>query len=508
MTESTGGLLIRADASPKTGTGHVMRCRALAHAWKEEVGSQVTFAMVSGAPALEGLLRDEGMEVIGVPHQPGSLEDARHTAQAASAVAARWIVADGYAFGRQYQQAARQQGQKLLVVDDYGHAAGYPAELVLNQNLGAAAELYPVRGPWTRLLLGLSYVLLREEFSGWRGQQREEPARAENVLVTMGGGDADNVTLRVLKALAACEAPLHIRAVAGASNPHLDQLRAAAKASPNVELLHSVKDMPALMDWADLAVSAAGVTCWELAFMGVPMVLLVLADNQQPSAVNAHEAGMALNLGDAGAVSEGEISAAVADLAASADRRRHLAEQGRDLVDGQGAARVVRAMENHICPADIPMRRVEHGDCRRLFDWANEAEVRRQSFSSELISWEDHQRWFARKLQDPRCYHFVGLGEEGAQVGMVRFDVEGEIADISVSVDREHRGGGMGAALIRAGVEALARAGEVAKIHAYIKDENVASVRAFERAGFGGIEQVTVGARGAVRLTFNMETIR
>ena len=464
--------------------------------------------MVPGAPALEGLLYDEGMEVLGVPHQPGSPEDARHTARAAGAAGARWIVADGYTFGQQYQQAVRAAGHKLLLVDDYGHAASYPAELVLNQNLGAAARLYPARGPWTRLLLGLPYVLLRKEFSSWRDRAREVPERAENVLVTMGGGDADNVTLRVLNALTSCGAPLHVRAVAGASNPHLEQLRAVANASSGVELLHNVKEMPALMGWADLAVSAAGVTCWELAFLGVPMVLLVLADNQRPSAVNAHEAGMALNLGDAAAVPEGEITAAVDDLVASADRRRQMGDHGRRLVDGQGTARVVRAMRGHVCPDDIRLRRVEPGDCRRLFDWANEAEVRRQSFNSEPISWEDHQRWFARKLQDPRCFHFVGLGGEGAEVGMVRFEVDGAIACISVSVDRGHRGGGMGAALIRAGVEAMAGVSEVAQIQAYIKDENVASVRAFERAGFGDTEQVTVGARDAVRLAFDMETIR
>ena len=504
MTEA---LLIRADASPETGTGHVMRCRALAHAWLEARGGPVTFAMAPGAEAVERLLRGEGMEVTDVPHQPGSPEDARHTRRLADELGARWIVADGYAFDERYQATARGQDHRLLVVDDYGHAARYPADLVLNQNLGASRELYPEPGPWTRLLLGLRYVLLRKEFWRYRGQARRVHQHADNVLVTMGGGVADNVTLRVLLALATCRAAPRVRVVAGASNPHLPRLQEVADAAPGVELLHNVGNMPALMDWADLAVSAAGVTCWELAFMGVPTVLLVLADNQRPSAENVHDAGAALNLGDAATVTRGEIAAAVDALVASLDRRRELAERGRQLVDGQGAARVVAAMAGHVSPADLRMRRVEQGDCRLLLDWANEHEVRRQSFRSEPIQWEDHQRWFQAKLQDERCFHFIGLDRQDHEVGMVRFDADGDTADISVSVAREHRGGGMGAALIRAGVEAMAGAGEVARIHAYIKNENVASVRAFERAGFGDTEQVTIEGSGAVRLTFHMETI-
>ena len=506
---STRPLLIRADASPEIGTGHVMRCRALAHAWQAAGGGQVIFAMAAAkgaAPALERLLRGEGAELLFVPHPPGSLEDAQYTARAAAAAGARWIVADGYAFDEQYQRTVRGTTQRLVVVDDYGHTERYPADLVLNQNLGAAAALYPDLGPCTRLLLGTRYTLLRREFWPWRGEQRQVPARAENVLVTMGGGDADNVTLRVLEALASCEATLRVRAVAGASNPHLDRLREAADARAGVELLHSVEDMPSLMAWADMAVSAAGVTCWELAFMGVPTVLLVLADNQRPSAENAHEAGVAQNLGDAAAVAKAEIAAAVDHLAAAVDRRRELSRGGRELVDGEGAARVVDAMEGHVCADDIRLRRVEPEDCKQLFDWANDPEVRKNSFESRPITWPEHQDWFARKLQDPDCHHFIGVRGEDAQVGMVRFDVAGEDADISVSVDHDHRGG-VGAALIRAGVEAMAGAGQVRHIYAYIKKENVASVRAFERAGFGDTEQVIVQGLDAKRLTFHMETI-
>ncbi len=348
MTRPAEGLLIRADASPKIGAGHVMRCRALAQAWRaSERGGPVTFAMAPGAPAIERLLRDEGHEVVTVDRAPGSADDAVQAGDLARAAGARWVVVDGYTFDADYQRQVQSADLGLLVLDDHGHAGAYPADLVLNQNLGAPESLYERRGPGTRLLLGLRYMLLREDFLRWRGRAVELPPRACRVLVTMGGADPDNATLEVLQALAACQEPPRVQAVAGASNPHLEQLRAHAAAHKGVELLHDVRDMPSLMAGAELAVSAAGVTCWELAFMGVPTLLLVLADNQRPGAVAAHQAGVARHLGDAATLTPVALTAAVDELAASAQQRRQLSDTARRQVDGGGAARVVAAMQQH-----------------------------------------------------------------------------------------------------------------------------------------------------------------
>lgn len=347
MTRPAEGLLIRADASPKIGAGHVMRCRALAQAWRSSArGGPVTFAMAPGAPALEALLREEGHQIATVDREPGSAADAGQVGDLARAVGARWVVVDGYVFGEDYQRQVQAAELGLLVLDDHGHAGGYPADLVLNQNLGAPEALYERRGPSTLLLLGLRYMLLREDFLRWRDRAIEVPPRATRVLVTMGGADPDNATLKVLQALAACQGPPpSVQVVAGASNPHLEQLRAHAAAHEGVELLHDVRDMPSLMARAELAVSAAGVTCWELAFMGVPTLLLVLADNQRPGATSAHNQGVAELLGDAASLSPAALTAAVDDLAVSRQRRQSLSDTARRLVDGGGAARVVAAMQ-------------------------------------------------------------------------------------------------------------------------------------------------------------------
>ncbi len=168
-------LLIRADASPRRGTGHVMRGLALGQAWQKT--GLVLFAVSQCTPALEERLRGEGFEVRRSAVEPGSQADAQVTAALALQLGAAWVVVDGYQFGADYQRVIKSAGLRLLFLDDYGHADHYHANLVLNQNLGADAGLYARREPYTRLLLGVRYALLRREFLLYRDWQRAIPER-------------------------------------------------------------------------------------------------------------------------------------------------------------------------------------------------------------------------------------------------------------------------------------------------------------------------------------------
>jgi len=275
-------LLVRVDASAQIGTGHLMRCLALAQAWRD-VGGRVVFLMAMESPPLEARLRSEGMEVVHLPVQPGSMDDAIQTADFARQLGADWVVVDGYHFGAEYQRIIKDSGLRLLFIDDIGHAEHYSADLVLNQNIHAHEGLYQNREPYTRLLLGTRYVLLRREFLKWRGWKREIPEVARKVLVTMGGSDPDNVTLKVIQALHQVDMDgLEAIVVVGGSNPNYEELQSAVQDSRfPIRLESNVTNMPERMAWADVAVSAGGSTSWELAFMGVPILNLILAENQQ-----------------------------------------------------------------------------------------------------------------------------------------------------------------------------------------------------------------------------------
>ncbi len=349
--ENAGRLLIRADAGSRMGTGHVMRCLALAQAW-QAAGGRVLFAEAQAVPALDERLRGEGIEIAHLPPVVlGSGEDAAATAVLAQQFNAQWIVIDGYHFGAVYQKQLKEAGFRLLFVDDNGHADHYYADLVLNQNIHAEAALYQRREPYTRLLLGTSYALLRREFWPWRGWRREIPERARRILVTLGGSDPDNVTLKVIRALQRLDdAELEAVVVVGGSNPHYDSLvTAVAEGEAAIQLQRNVTNMPELMAWADLAVSAGGSTCWELAFMGLPNIILVLADNQCLIAQKLDEAGAALNLGWYENITLEMITHSFATLLNCPDQLQIMSHSGKRIVDGWGSVKVIQIMVTGDC---------------------------------------------------------------------------------------------------------------------------------------------------------------
>ncbi len=141
-----------------------------------------------------------------------------------------------------------------------------------------------------------------------------------------------------------------------------------------------------------------------------------------------------------------------------------------------------------MAPTDTPelsLRPVVLADARLLFDWANDPEALRHSFSSGALEWREHRYWLQDKLADPLC-HFYVVEHEGTPVGQIRFDLKAvdSAAVISVSLDPSRRGEGLGTAAIRAGVARLQQDAEVAVVHAFIKQTNPASLRVFHKAGF------------------------
>jgi UDP-2,4-diacetamido-2,4,6-trideoxy-beta-L-altropyranose hydrolase len=338
-------LIIRADASVRTGTGHVMRCLALAQAWRRSGGSAI-FASAEITAALKARLANEGFQCVHLAVMPGSNDDSAITGELAKSHNAEWIVADGYQFGLAYQRGIKDAGLRLLMLDDYGHAEEYVADLVLNQNLAADPTLYARRAPHTRLLLGTRYALLREEFLSWRDWQRGIPAVGRKVLVSLGGSDPDNVTANVIQALAGSE-DLEIVVVVGGSNPHLETLQSKIQIPRSrISLVVDATNMPELMAWADVAIAAGGSTSWELAFMGLPSLVLTIADNQIAISTALESRGLSITLASPNQQSSRSLSPAIQAILSNHEQRSCMNTLGRHLVDGCGSGRVVQLMQD------------------------------------------------------------------------------------------------------------------------------------------------------------------
>lgn len=457
-----------------------MRCLALAQAWQERtVGATAVFAMNASLPALDARLSGEDIRVEQLSNTSGSEEDASATARLARAGGFEWIVVDGYVFGAEYQRTLKDAGLKLLVIDDYGHSEHYYCDLLLNQNIKPSTSLYRRREKYTGLLLGTHYALLRREFWSWVGWERQVHNCASRLLVTMGGADPTDVTGLVLDALELFPFEnLEVRVVVGAANARLRQLSARVARDGRFELLTAVGNMPELMAWADVAVSAAGSTMWELLFMQLPTVSVAIAENQRPVTLRLHEMGAPtfqlspLRIAD--------LAASIQVLVGSVESRRRMAQLGREMVDGQGAKRVVQAMTSN---KKLSLRPVGQQDCRLLWEWASDPEVRRVSFNQNPIPWDTHVSWFEKRLLDHETLFFIGVVGD-LPVGQLRYDVRQNEAVVSICVDPKMRGKGYASRLIELGSQQVFGNTGVELIHAYVKPENKRSARAFMNAGF------------------------
>ena len=307
-------IVFRTDASIQTGTGHVMRCLTLADALRER-GAQCTFVCRPHAGHLLDLIRQRGHEALGLrlpeaqfnaPADPthaqwlgtGWASDAEQTRQALGDHAVDWLVADHYALDRRWEQSMRPHAKNIMVIDDLADRP-HDCDLLLDQNLGrAAADYSGLLNPGTQTLIGPQYALLRPEFAQWRDYslKRRVNPQLKNLLITMGGVDKDNATGQVLQALRTCPLPLDCRitVVMGATAPWLDEVRTQAQDMPwPTRVLVGVNDMAQLMADSDLAIGAAGSTSWERCCLGLPTLMVVLAENQKEAAAHLQKAGAA-----------------------------------------------------------------------------------------------------------------------------------------------------------------------------------------------------------------------
>jgi len=468
------------------GTGHVMRMIALGQAWRGE-GGEVFFLCAEITPALEERVRTEGFNLEKLATVPGSKEDLEATCSAISRHTGKpsrvAVALDGYQFGSDFQRGFKNEGCRLLVVDDYGHADFYHADLVLNQNICAHSSLYESRDDATKLLLGPEYALLRREFLQFHNRAGDVPERAAKLLVTLGGADADNVTEKVIDALAGSS--LEVKVAVGGSNPHLASLRQAAeeasRGTTKIDLVIDSREMPQLMAWADMAVAAGGSTSWELAYFGLPSVFLILASNQEQIGRELERQGFGICLGDHSKLGLQLLREALSRLAADPELRAAFAARGREIVDGLGAERVASFLSNE---NGIEFRPVKEEDFGMIWEWANDSQTRANSFESAAIPWEQHRKWCESKMNNAQCIFWVASNHDREQVGVVRFDHHNGEATISVSVAPHARGRGYGRKIIQTASDRFFHSSAVSLVRALIKPANKASIRAFEWAGF------------------------
>ena len=360
-------IVFRCDASIQIGTGHVMRCLTLAYELARQ-GAKCHFICREHEGNIIDFIAQKGYEVykIGINNSiqndteptlfhsewlgTSQTEDATQTIDIVSAIQPQWLVIDHYALNNYWEQKLRPYCESILVIDDLADRK-HDCDVLLDQTFGRVIQDYQHLVPnHCEVLCGTAYALLRPEFSKWRqySLERRKNNVLEHILVNLGGVDKDNLTSKILDALK--QAPLskscRITVVMGSTSPWISTVIEKARQLPwPAEVKTGVFTMAELMANSDLAIGAAGSTSWERCCLGLPTIMLVIANNQMNIANNLESINavkVVLNNHNLAQM----INKYLYELIQSPEKLESMSQSSTDVLDGCGTFKVIEKMKS------------------------------------------------------------------------------------------------------------------------------------------------------------------
>lgn len=299
---------IRVDASVEIGTGHVMRCLTLAHRIKKE-GGVVAFICRKAQGDCIPLIREQGFDVFELPTIQSPLWeytteqwklDAEQTIDILRNHTVERLIIDHYSIDIKWEKLVRTFTKEIMVIDDLANRS-HDCDVLLDQNfyLNMDSRYNDLVPTYTKLLLGPSFALLREEFIDAKSSIKPFSGKIERLFIFFGGSDPTNETEKVLHAIRPLMIKYRLQAdiVVGNSNPNKNNIKQLCNAINGINFHCQINNIAELMAQADLAIGAGGSTSWERAFLQLPSIVIAVAENQIEIAKANHFKEICIYLG-------------------------------------------------------------------------------------------------------------------------------------------------------------------------------------------------------------------
>ena len=496
---------IRVDASHVIGSGHVIRCLTLAEVLRERA-VQVSFICRELDGNLCDLIESRGFPVTRLPldeyadvgaappEHAAWLRSSWQTdaAQTRSAIEASggtdWLVIDHYALDWRWEEALGALAGEIVVIDDLADR-NHRCRTLLDQNLvDGMADRYEARvPPATGLLLGPRYALLQPLYARLHAEATARKGPVSRLLVYFGGSDLNDLTGRTLAAFRRLNrTDIEVDLVIANGSPHMASICRQTDGLGNVHIHQGLPSLAEIMARADIAIGAGGATVWERLCLGLPSLVVTIAENQRSIAEELHRRALIRYLGHHDTVDVSDLERVLADVLGR-DSDEQWSQRCLAVVDGAGAARVAAVLT---ADPDTPLRvrPADESDESLLLEWANDRLTRRNAFFPEPISASTHRAWFRVRVADPgRCRMYIVETGEAVPVGTVRFEHSIEGWEVHFSLAPSFRGRGLGRKLLQSAMRAL-RTDTIRPdlIFGQVRAENIASRRIFEGLCFEG----------------------
>ncbi len=503
-------VVFRCDASIQIGSGHVMRCLTLADALSKK-GANCHFIIRLHKGNMADFIEQRGYEAHCLPNTEQNADsvqggltdyqyllgvdihtDAEQTLNVIKNIIAHpvdWIIVDQYALDKTWEKAFRPFCKQIMIIDDLADRA-HDCDLLLDQTFGRSTENYENLTPThcTRLT-GPQYALLRPEFVELRERSimRRKTPKLKKLLITLGGVDKDNVTERVLYSLQDCNLPKNCRIVIvmGRHAPWIGAVKKkATQMKWQTDVLVNIENMAQLMAESDLCIGAAGTTTIERCCLGLPTLLIVVANNQIETAEKLEKYGAVIYLGSSDCNYMKNLDFSLNSLIDDRSSYISLVENSFNVTDGNGIYRVAQ----RISPAtlkteeEVYLRLANKDDACILFEWQSNYTTRQYSRNTETPTWNEHAIWFKSKIEDTKCVFYIIICNSKPS-GYVRLDqLESKELEfeISIAIAPTMRSRGLG----KEAINLLKYIHQNESLIATVHEGNKVSHRLFQETGF------------------------
>lgn len=356
MTPNKRDILFRLDAGYIFGMGHLSRCISLANSFSHNYN--ISFWIKTDAPKkveafLKGRFKHKKLNILFLNPKISKEKDLKDiiTYCAGKNV---FLILDHYSLDDSYQKAIADAGIKFLLFDSHGNSNFY-ADAILHASPSATHEAYkPLqKNPNALLLLGTTYAIMDSGFSKAReGSQIRKSLK--NILLCMGGGSDKGASLKILQFLEKFSLnDMNIEVIAGSNHPDFFAIQSLCAKLPNFIHIPGTQEMPKYMSKADLGIIAPGTLSYEAACMGLPMLLCVIADNQNMNAYGWEQLNCAINMGEIEKLQKDDLISYIRILQDNPTKLQKMSELGIRAVDGKGAARVKGEIDQLINPQTV-----------------------------------------------------------------------------------------------------------------------------------------------------------
>ncbi|MEY5049361.1 MAG: hypothetical protein RLZZ175_2720 [Bacteroidota bacterium] len=474
--------LFRVDATAETGLGHYTRSFALAEYLSYNFSC--FFLMFNPIVEVESNLINSEIKLIKL--DSNNSEDQIKYLKDNVLRENDILIFDGYNFDSDYIKSIKNTFDNYTILIDDIYLNFQHCNLIINTAGNSTIDKYNCQEN-TTFCLGLSYSLLRKSFLEQAKLQREI-SNIDTIFICLGGADLNNITLEVLKSVLSIEKKFKVHVVVGGAYQYLDSLNLFIKTvfSNSIVYLHrnlSAEEIKNLIIESQIAICSSSVILSECYSVGLFVISGYYIENQFQTYEFAKSNNLIYPIGDLNNLNKLNLKSIIEDI--TIDNVNQMIQLQKSVIDGSSLKRLQKKIIQSYFDSSLICRKANKEDIYNYFELVNDSEVRKSSINTEIILFENHEKWFTGRILSPNTYMFAFYLKQ-TFVGQVRFDKnENNNFIIDYSICAPYRGLGLGFILLKKSINQLKNYKlQHAKLVAEVKLDNFSSNKTMLNLGF------------------------